>query len=87
MRLERLFLIKDKWSSSEIKSFITDFCDPEIDQKFDTWLGKNTRALKETNPFDPQVSSLYYVKKFWKIKHKGWVKIFNTKCICFYFIF
>jgi hypothetical protein len=33
-----------------------DFCDPEIKSKFEVWLAKNTRQVKEPNPFDPKVN-------------------------------
>ena len=52
LRLERLFQVKEKWTIRELQSFLTDFLEPEIDAKFESWLVKNTRTLKEQNPFD-----------------------------------
>ena len=55
-RLQKLFAIKDKWTAKEIQTFMIDFCDPDVSSKFDVWLAKNTRQLKEPNPYDPKVN-------------------------------
>ena len=55
-RLQKLFLIKDKWTFREIQTYMIDFCDPDVSSKFDVWLAKNTRQVKEPNPFDPKVN-------------------------------
>lgn len=57
LRLERLFMIKDKWTIREIHCYLVEFCDPEIESKFDTWLSRNTRVIKEANPFDAEVAT------------------------------
>lgn len=54
-RLEKLFMIKDKWTFNEIKNQLIEFCDPDISNKFDLWLSKNTRTIKEANPFQKTV--------------------------------
>ena len=51
-RIEVLFKIKEKWTARELKSLLQDFCEPEIDAKFDLWLNKNSRTIKGQNPYD-----------------------------------
>jgi hypothetical protein len=52
--------VKEKWTKNELEAFL----DPFLDVKFDTYLMKNTRMIKEKNPFNPSVEVMYYVKKF-----------------------
>lgn len=61
-RLEALFALKEKWTKSELESYLTPFIDLTV--KFDTYLMKNTRMIKEANPFDPSKETAYYIKKF-----------------------
>jgi hypothetical protein len=63
-RLEVLFNIKDKWTYREIESYIKEFTDVEMQQKYDQWLSRNTRLHKETNPLNDKLSSQFYIKKF-----------------------
>jgi hypothetical protein len=37
-RQERLFMVKDKWTTRELQTYLKPFTDPEIDAKFDVWL-------------------------------------------------
>ena len=61
-RLEVLFTIKEKWTKGELETYLTPFIDLTL--KFDTYLMKNTRMIREKNPFDPSQEVAYYVKKF-----------------------
>lgn len=61
-RLEVMFEIKDKWTHSELVQYISQFID--IGVNFDNFLMKNTRILRDKNPFDPSRDINYYLKKF-----------------------
>jgi hypothetical protein len=61
-RLEKLFMLKEKWTGKELQTHITDFLDGEM--KFDFWLGRNTRTMKMAHPYDRNVTQLLYMKKF-----------------------
>jgi len=51
-RIEVLFKIKEKWTARELKQNLKDFCDPDVEAKFDVWLNKNTRIFKDQNPYE-----------------------------------
>ena len=65
-RLERMFLIKDKWTLPELSSFLCEFLEPEMKSKFDIWLTKNTRSHKVKNPYveTNDVFTVFYSKMF-----------------------
>lgn len=60
--MEALFRIKDKWSKGELEAQLVPFIDLNV--KFDSYLMKNTRMIKETNPFDSSKEVAYYLRKF-----------------------
>lgn len=45
-KIEVLFKIKEKWTARELKTILKDFCEPDVDAKFDIWLNKNSRTVK-----------------------------------------
>ena len=61
-RLEAMFDIKDKWTRAELEVYLLPFID--LNLKFDNYLLKNTRMIKEFNPFDKEKDIVYYMKKF-----------------------
>ena len=61
-RLEVLFQIKDKWTKKELEGYLLPFIDLTV--KFDAYIMKNTRFVKERNPFDPEIEVAYYLRKF-----------------------
>lgn len=61
-RIAVLFDLKDKWTRGELETYMTPFVDLSV--KFDTYLMKNTRMIREPNPFDPAKEVAYYLKKF-----------------------
>lgn len=61
-RLEALFEVKDMWTKGELEVYIKPFID--INANFDSYLMKNTKIIKERNPFDKEKEIAYYLKKF-----------------------
>ena len=61
-KLAVLFSIKEKWTIGELELYLKDTLEPE--QNFQTLLQRNTRTLKEQNPFDAKRTTLFYTKKF-----------------------
>lgn len=61
-RLEALFQIKDKWTKSELETYLSDFIDLSV--KLDAYLMKNTRIVKDKHPFIQGIEIAYYIKKF-----------------------
>jgi hypothetical protein len=61
-RLDALFKIKDRWTKGELDHYIAPFID--IGANFDQYLIKNTRVIKEKNPFDSSREVLVYMRKF-----------------------
>jgi len=61
-RLDALFKIKDRWTKGELDQYIAPFI--EIGANFDQYLIKNTRVIKEKNPFDSGKEVLVYMRKF-----------------------
>lgn len=61
-RLEALFKIKEKWTKSELNSYIKPFVD--LTTNFDSYLLKNTRVIPDKNPFNSAQDITYYVRKF-----------------------
>jgi hypothetical protein len=61
-RLEVLFDLKEKWTRGELDTYLMPFVDLSV--KFDTYLMKNTRMIREPNPFDPTKEVAYFLKKF-----------------------
>lgn len=59
-RLAALFGVKEKWTKGELEAFL----EPYLDVKIDAYLMKNTRMIKDRNPFDPQAEVMLYLKKF-----------------------
>ena len=60
LRLAALFGVKEKWTKGELEAFL----EPYLDVKLDVYLMKNTRMIKDRNPFDPQSEVMLYIKKF-----------------------
>ncbi len=61
-RLEALFKIKDRWTKCELEAYVAPFID--LTAKFDTYLMKNTRMIRDKNPFDHTKEVAYYLRKF-----------------------
>jgi hypothetical protein len=61
-RLDVLFEIKDRWTQQELSQYLRKFI--EIGQNLDAYLMKNTRIVKDKNPFDASKDIVYYLKKF-----------------------
>lgn len=62
-RLEALFKVKDRWTKGELEAYVAPFID--LTAKFDTYLMKNTRMVRDKNPFDSKLEVAYYMRKFW----------------------
>jgi predicted DNA-binding protein (UPF0278 family) len=62
--LEKIFQVKDKWTFKELQRYLVEFCEPDIQKKFDMWLMKNTRTVKEPNAFNDKLTTQLYVKMF-----------------------
>lgn len=61
-RLDALFEIKDKWTYSELSLYLKNFTDVGVN--FDNYLLKNTKILKEKNPFNQEKEITFYLRKF-----------------------
>jgi hypothetical protein len=61
-RLDALFKIKDHWTKGELEAYVAPYID--LTAKFDQYLMKNTKILREKNPFDPEKEVAFYVRKF-----------------------
>jgi len=61
-RLEGLYEVKDKWTKQELEIYVKPFIDLNVN--FDTYLMKNTKIIKEKNPFDMTKEVNYFLKKF-----------------------
>jgi len=48
---------RDKWTKPELDAYVKPFID--LNQNFDAYLMKNTKIIKETNPFDPTKDIAY----------------------------
>ena len=57
-----MFDIKDRWTHPELYLYLKDFID--IGVNFDNYLMKNTKILREKNPFNLEKDITYYLKKF-----------------------
>ena len=56
--------MKDKWTALELNTFLVDFLEPDHKSKFDQWLVKNAKSIKEPNPHNPAQMQVLYIKKF-----------------------
>ena len=57
-------MFKDKWTYRELYEYLKEFLDPEIDSKFDIFLSRNTRTLKEPHPYNKTANYMVYIKQF-----------------------
>ena len=62
LRLDALFKVKERWTRSELEAYIAPYID--LTAKFDQYLLKNTKILREKNPFDPAKEVAFYIRKF-----------------------
>ena len=61
-RLITLFDFKAKWTYEELRVYMEDFIEKGAD--VENFLMKNTRMVKEKNPFNEEKEVNYYIKKF-----------------------
>ena len=54
--------IKQKWTIDELGRYLKGTLEPE--QNMTVLLSRNSRTVKEKNPFDATKSTTFYVKKF-----------------------
>ena len=60
--MDTLFKIKERWTRSEFEAYIAPYID--LTAKFDQYLLKNTKILREKSPFDPAKEVAFYIRKF-----------------------
>jgi len=62
-RINSLYNLKDKWTKSELLTFLGEFLD-DFKGDLGLLLSKEFRSIKEKNPFDVSKQVTYYIKKF-----------------------
>ena len=61
-KLAVLFTVKEKWTAGELELYLKSTLEPE--QNLQVLLQRNSRTVKEQNPFDAKKTTLFYIKKF-----------------------